>query len=277
MPFPLKQLACQRQRSEKVWRIIDAMGPSAESVHQYDVCLSFAGEQRNYVEEVARDLVGRGVRVFYDGYEVANLWGKDLFEHLDYVYSKSARYCVIFVSADYARKVWTTHERKSAQERALIESQDYILPARFDDTELPGLRSTVGYVDLRNFRPSELARLIADKVGTEARPVQEGPPVVRGALDQQNQREARERELKIFLRRLDKDKRFREEVMKGQGPAFNQAPLEWRVDFLRVMVNAMASAMGKKIRVPEADRLKLQMLTAEYERLRDQQLRLEGG
>jgi hypothetical protein len=263
--------------SAKVWRTIDAMGPSAESAHQYDVCLSFAGEQRNYVEQVAKELVGRGIRVFYDGYEVANLWGKDLFEHLDHVYSKSARYCVIFVSADYARKVWTTHERKSAQERALVENhQDYILPARFDDTELPGLRSTVGYVDLRILRPSELASLIAKKVSLEDGAVQERVRAPRIISDQRDQRDAREQELKRFIRRMDRDKRFREEVIKGQGPAFDQAPLEWRVDFLRRMVNAMASAMDKKIRVPEADRIKLQMLMAEYERLRDQQLRLEG-
>jgi hypothetical protein len=48
----------------------------------YDVCLSFAGEQRAYVEKVAQALQERGVRVFYDVYERATLWGKDLPTHL---------------------------------------------------------------------------------------------------------------------------------------------------------------------------------------------------
>jgi hypothetical protein len=71
---------------------------------QYDVCLSFAGENRRYVEEVATKLAEAGVRVFYDKYEQADLWGKDLYAHLDFIYRKAARYCVLFVSDDYARK-----------------------------------------------------------------------------------------------------------------------------------------------------------------------------
>jgi hypothetical protein len=136
---------------------------------KYDVCLSFAGEDRPYVEQVAADLRDRGIRVFYDAYETANLWGKDLYEHLDDVYRSSARYCVLFVSEHYAQKVWTNHERRSAQARALEEHSEYVLPARFDDTKIPGLRDTVGYVSLATMAPSELAELIAEKVGTPVR------------------------------------------------------------------------------------------------------------
>ena len=55
----------------------------------YDVALSFAGEQRAYVEKVAAALRRRGHRPFYDDYEKASLWGKDLYEHLDCVYQKA--------------------------------------------------------------------------------------------------------------------------------------------------------------------------------------------
>jgi hypothetical protein len=72
------------------------------------------------------------------------LWGKDLYEHLDYIYGRAARYCVLFISNDYAKKVWTTHERRSAQARALEEHEEYILPARFDDTEVPALGTQSG-------------------------------------------------------------------------------------------------------------------------------------
>jgi hypothetical protein len=96
---------------------------------EFDVCLSFAGENRAYVEEAAARLTEAGIRVFYDKYEQADLWGKDLYAHLDYVYRKAARYCVLFVSAAYARKNWTNHERQSAQARALEANQEYVLPA----------------------------------------------------------------------------------------------------------------------------------------------------
>ena len=139
--------------------------PEINAEWSYDVALSFAGEQRTYVAEVAEALRGRGIRPFYDDYEKVTLWGKDLYEHLDWVYGKAARYCVLFASADYERKVWTTYERRSAQARALESKQEYVLPARFDDTEIPGLRPTVHYVDLRRTPPHELAAMIALKLG----------------------------------------------------------------------------------------------------------------
>ena len=42
---------------------------------KYGVALSFAGEQRLYVEEVARTPQSRGVSVFYDKFETVRLWG----------------------------------------------------------------------------------------------------------------------------------------------------------------------------------------------------------
>jgi hypothetical protein len=60
----------------------------------------------------------------------------------------------MFVSQHYAEKVWTIHERRSVLERALQEKGgEYILPARFGDTPIPGLRSTLGYIDLRKKTP----------------------------------------------------------------------------------------------------------------------------
>src|SRR3954470_15059136 len=119
----------------------------------YDVALSFAGEERPYVLRVAAALRRRGVRPFYDDYEKPELWGKDLYEHLDYVYQKAARYCVLFASESYATKVWTTHERRSAQARALQSTEEYVLPVRFDDTEIPGIRSTIKHIDARTLPP----------------------------------------------------------------------------------------------------------------------------
>ena len=123
------------------------------------------------MESVAQMLIVEDVRVFYDDFERADLWGKNLYEHLSYVYSKAARFCVLFASKEYAGKVWTTHERRSAQERAMSENDEYILPVIFDDTRVPGLLSTVSYIDARLTPPEEVARRLifklraAEKVG----------------------------------------------------------------------------------------------------------------
>ena len=132
----------------------------------YEVALSFAGEQRSEVEKVAVCLKRAGVSVFYDDYEKANLWGKNLYDHLSDIYLNKARYCIIFASKEYAEKTWTNHERQSAQARALKEKGvEYILPVRFDSTEIPGLLPTIGYLDFRKEGPSGVCSALIAKLG----------------------------------------------------------------------------------------------------------------
>jgi hypothetical protein len=131
---------------------------------EYDVAISFAGEQRTEAEAIAACLTTEGIKVFYDDYERATLWGKNLYEHLAEVYQNKARYCLMLVSAAYANKVWPTHERRSAQARALTEKSEYILPIRFDDTEIPGLPSTVGYQRFQDHGVQGISALLLEKL-----------------------------------------------------------------------------------------------------------------
>jgi hypothetical protein len=143
--------------------------------YEYDVALSFAGENREIVEQFARLLEAEGFSVFYDNWKKAELWGRDLYQHLDEVYSKKARFCLIFLSAAYAAKAWPNHELKSAQARAFQENEAYILPVRLDDTVIPGIRATVGYLDLRKDRIEEVAELAIRKItAAKARGTAEG-------------------------------------------------------------------------------------------------------
>jgi hypothetical protein len=134
-------------------------------ITKYDIALSFAGDDRDYVEMVAEQLRARDVSVFYDRYEKADLWGKDLYTHLTDVYRNKARYTVMFISKHYKDKVWPNHERRAAQSRAIEESTEYILPARFDDTEIPGVLPTTGFIDLRAHSPVQVALLLVEKLG----------------------------------------------------------------------------------------------------------------
>jgi hypothetical protein len=136
-----------------------------DSEYEYDIALSFAGEQRDYVEDILEYLDLKGVKYFYDKEEEVTLWGQNLVDVFNETYKNKARYCVMFISEDYAKKAWPNHERKSAMERQIKQVNDtYILPVRFDDTELPGLPSTVGYVNAKNKTPQEVAQLILKKL-----------------------------------------------------------------------------------------------------------------
>ena len=131
---------------------------------EYDVAISFAGEQRTQAEAIADCLKNAGVKVFYDGSEQTNLWGKNLYEHLSDVYQKKARYCLMLASAAYAAKVWPTLERRNAQARALSQKVEYILPVRFDETEIPGLPSTVGYLRFSEHGVEGICTLLRQKL-----------------------------------------------------------------------------------------------------------------
>lgn len=135
--------------------------------YKYDITLSFAGEDRAYVEKVAKVLTEKGVKVFYDKFEEAELWGKDLGIHFEFVYRRSAKYCIPFISENYEEKIWTNYEIRNAISRAIETKEDYILPARFDDTQIDGLRTTIAYIDLRNYEPEQFAQVILRKLEKE--------------------------------------------------------------------------------------------------------------
>ena len=72
---------------------------------EFDIALSFAGEDRNYVDQVAHILKSKGISVFYDKFEEANLWGKNLYDYLSDIYRNKALYTIMFVSDNYNKKV----------------------------------------------------------------------------------------------------------------------------------------------------------------------------
>jgi|GEM_PF-699098 len=132
---------------------------------RFDVALSFAGTERPLAEELARRIRDAGFVVFYDDHYPEQLWGKNLADRFDAIYRKQSRFCVMFVSAEYASRMWTEHERKSAQARALEErGNEYILPIRVDDTELPGLLPTTGYLSLDRYGIERIAEMLVEKL-----------------------------------------------------------------------------------------------------------------
>ena len=135
---------------------------STPGQREYDVALSYAGEDKAYVDAVAHALRRKSLRVFYDSFEEADLIGRNLIDHLSEIYQNKARLCIVFVSAAYAKKPFPRLERQAAQARAMESDQPYIVPVRLDDSEIPGLLSSIAYVSGKT--PEGLAQLIASKL-----------------------------------------------------------------------------------------------------------------
>ena len=114
-------------------------------------------------------LRAKGVRVFYDQYETVAMWGHDGHEFLQRIYRDEARYTIMFVSADYVRKAWPTHERRAALDRELTSGDASVLPVRFDDTSVPGLSGSRFYLDARAMTPEQLAHRTCERLGIEVR------------------------------------------------------------------------------------------------------------
>ena len=134
---------------------------------QYEVALSFAGEQRTYVEQVAITLQTRGISVYYDDFEKIILWGKDMTEELQSVYEHRSDHVVIFISKEWVEKAWPRHERRATLSRAVQEREEYVLPVRFDDTPVPGLPGSINYLQAKDYSSAELATHIAEKLGVK--------------------------------------------------------------------------------------------------------------
>jgi hypothetical protein len=131
---------------------------------EFQVALSFAGEQRDYVRAVASELTKHGIRYYYDEEDEVLQWGKNLIEELQRIYMTASHVVVMFVSEDYASKSWPRLERQSALARALEERREYILPVRFDNAVLPGLDPNLKYLPLENRPPAKLAENIMQKL-----------------------------------------------------------------------------------------------------------------
>ncbi len=152
-------------RGEAPTQATASAGTPRPTSFEYDVAISYAGEDREVVQPYAAELVKTKVRVFFADFEQVDLWGRDLYETFDAIYRLKARYCVLFLSSHYATKVWTNHERRAAQARAVEENREYMLPVRLDATEIPGVRPTIGYLEWKLVGLAGLVEATLRKLG----------------------------------------------------------------------------------------------------------------
>lgn len=137
---------------------------------EYDVAISFAEADKAIAEELAHLLNNKNIKVFLDEYGSPDAWG-DSVNHLVNLYARKARYCVILISEHYPLQSWTDEERTAAREGALRDAEEYILPLRLDDSDVPGIAEVKGYRDLRQHSMESIVALLEEKLReTETRP-----------------------------------------------------------------------------------------------------------
>lgn len=134
---------------------------------RFRIALSFPGEHRPFVKEVAAVLakhLGQD-RVLYDAYYEAEFARLDIASYLQRLYHSESELIAVFLSAAYQQKEWCGLEWRAIQDVIKQRRAESVMPFRFDMTEIPGLFSTDGYVWVGDRQPQEIAGLILQRLG----------------------------------------------------------------------------------------------------------------
>src|SRR5215470_20261036 len=134
--------------------------PGGAGGGRYQIALSYAEEDRDYVGKVAAALDKYGIRYFDERAEPQTYWGKYRSEEIAEIYNHQTDHVVLFISQAYVSSLSTTRERRLAVGLMDKQREPFVLPARFDKSEVPGLPTDVVPVELAGFTPEEFAGII---------------------------------------------------------------------------------------------------------------------
>jgi hypothetical protein len=142
---------------------------------RFKIALSFPGERREFVREVAdtlRSQLGDGT-VLYDEYFEAEFARPGLDTYLQQLYRYESELIVVFVCAEYDEKQWCGLEWRAIRDLIKAGELERIMPVRFDSTEIPGLFSNDGYIWIGDRAGLQIADLIIQRLQVNQR----GPAV----------------------------------------------------------------------------------------------------
>lgn len=136
------------------------------TTHNFEVAFSFPGEYRDTVEAVAKEttaLLGTHA-CFYDLNYQAQLARPSLDLLLQDIYSKRSKLLVVFIGADYQRKMWPGIEWNAIRSvLTTAKANGRIMYVRMDEGDVEGIFQHDGYIDACRFSPSQIAAFIAER------------------------------------------------------------------------------------------------------------------
>jgi len=118
------------------------------------------------VEKVAAVLIRElgKEKVLYDRNFEAEFARLDLDVYLQKLYHDESELNAVFLCKDYEKKEWCGLEWRAIRDLIKRRNHKGIVLLRFDDTAIPGVFSTDGYIDLRSNSPEQTAQLILQRL-----------------------------------------------------------------------------------------------------------------
>ncbi|MBV9926428.1 MAG: tetratricopeptide repeat protein [Acidobacteria bacterium] len=140
---------------------------------RFRIALSFAGEKRDFVEQVATILAERfgEEAILYDKFYVAEFARARLGRYLPKLYHEQSDLVVVVLCLDYPRKEWCGLEWDAIFDLLKRRREGEVLLSRFEQAGVEGLYSDAGFVELDDKTPEDFARLILERLAVnEGRP-----------------------------------------------------------------------------------------------------------
>ncbi|MFZ4701221.1 MAG: SUMF1/EgtB/PvdO family nonheme iron enzyme [Candidatus Methylumidiphilus sp.] len=138
----------------------------ADNIQHFRVALSFPGEHREYVHQIAghlADALGRE-QVFYDEYWKAKLPYINFDSHLQDIYHKQSDLIAVFLCKEYKEKQWCGLEWRVLRDLIKQGRGEALMPIRLDDSDMPGIYSIDRYEDADNQPPEVIADAILHRL-----------------------------------------------------------------------------------------------------------------
>lgn len=134
--------------------------------HFFDVSFTFAGESRDVVEEVVKELekiIGRN-NIFYDNNYISQLARPSLDTLLQDIYRNRSKLIVVFLCEKYQDKKWCGLEFRAIRDMIMEKEITKIMYIRLDPGHIDGVFHIDGYIDGTKFSPQQLANFINERL-----------------------------------------------------------------------------------------------------------------
>jgi hypothetical protein len=129
---------------------------------RFRVALSFPGEARQRVEEIAEIMAAELFRdrIFYDNWYKAELARPNLDLYLQDIYRNQSDLLVVFLCAEYEKKQWCGLEWRAIRDLIKAKEDHRVMLLRLDDSPISGMLSIDGYFSIRDVSSADVAAAI---------------------------------------------------------------------------------------------------------------------
>lgn len=112
----------------------------------WDIAISFAGENRELAKVIAEELELQDVHVFFDEFYENNYLGKAWSENFKSIFSEKSSLIVALLDKHHQEKIWPTFERDCFTPRV---SEGDVIPVILDDTLFTGIPKDIAAIYFR--------------------------------------------------------------------------------------------------------------------------------